>query len=147
MVGGADYIVSGAKNCHRIDLNEKENMKSYEWNVSTQAFVEVDDPVYDPDGGSADECIYKAGYFVQFSSEDEGAGINLYTTDKKDKPRFYIDIMGQSQGIATLVARDFPALVETLRQIHPLLTLAGLDQFLTARIKDHLDLEQKTRQR
>jgi hypothetical protein len=118
-------------------------MKSYEWSTSTQAFVEVDDPTYDPNGGSVDECIYKAGYRAQFSSEEEendaGASIKLYCTDKKDKPHFYIDIMGQTQGIATLVARNFPALVETLRQIHPLLTLAGLDQFSTARVKDNLD--------
>ncbi len=125
-------------------------MKSYEWSTLKQLFVEVDDPVYDPDGGSADECIYKAGYFAQFSSEDEGnnfgASIKLYITDKKDKPRFYIDIMGQTEGIATLVACDFPALVETLRQIHPLLTLAGLDQFSTARIADNFDRKQQTRQ-
>lgn len=126
-------------------------MKSYEWSVSTQAFVEVDDPTYDPDVSSVDESIHKAGYFAQFSSEDEGndagAGVMLYSTEEKDKPRFYVDIMGQTAGIATLVARDFPALVETLRQIHPLLTLAGLDQFSAARIKDHLDRESRARQR
>lgn len=126
-------------------------MKSYEWRASTQAFVEVDDPTYDSDASDVNESIYKAGYFVQFSSEDEengvGSGIKLYSTEKEDKPRFYIDIMGQTESVATLVARDFPALVETMRQIHPLLTLAGLDQFSTARIADHLDRERLTRQR
>lgn len=117
-------------------------MKSYEWNTSTQAFVEVDDPAYDPNGGGVDECIFAAGYIAQLSSDEErgtGATVKLYCTDRKDKPRFYIDIMGQTEGIATLVARDFPSLVETLRQIHPLLTLARLDQFSTARIVDRLD--------
>lgn len=126
-------------------------MKSYEWSTSTQAFVEVDDPTYDPDVSDVDESICKAGYFMQFSSEDEGngagAGIKLYSAEEENKPRFYIDIMGQTAGIATLIARDFPALVETLRQIHPFLTFAGLDQFSTARIADHLDRESRTRQR
>lgn len=125
-------------------------MKSFEWDTSKKMFVEVDDPTYNPEIASVSESMAAANYFVEFSSEEEdrvGATVTVYATQDKDKPRFYIDIMGQNTGIATLVARDFPSLVETLHQIHPLLTLAGLDQFSTARIGDQLDRKEQAKQR
>lgn len=125
-------------------------MKSFEWDVSKKMFVEVDDPAYNPEISGVIESMVAANYFAEFSSEEEdgdGATITVYATEDKNKPRFYIDIMGQNTGIATLVARDFPSLVETLHQIHPLLTLAGLDQFSTARIRDQLDRKERAKQR
>lgn len=116
-------------------------MKSYEWDSPTGSFTEVDDPTFDEDIGGVDEAIAKAGYTIQFSSDGEnedGGFIRLYTTDAADKPRYFIDIMGLTEGIATLVARDFPSLIETLRQIHPLIGLVRLDQFATARVVDQL---------
>lgn len=123
-------------------------MKSFEWDRSKKEFVEVDDPTYDPDISDVRESVSKANYFAEFSSKEEdtvGATITVYATEDKSKPRFYIDIAGQNTGIASLVARDFPSLVETLHQIHPLLTLTGLDQFSTARISDQLDRKERTR--
>lgn len=114
-------------------------MKNYEWNPSTNALVETENPTH----GS--ESITEAGYFAEFSSEsekNEGATIIVYATDAKDKPDFYIEILGQNSGIASLVAQDFPSLVITLNHIHPLLTLFGLDQFSASRIADHLDKQQ-----
>lgn len=117
-------------------------MKSYEWDSSTRSFTEVDDPTYDKEIGSVEEAIAKAGYIIQLSSDSENADggfIRLYSTAAADKPRYFIDIMGLTEGIATLVARDFPSLIETLRQIHPLVALVRLDQFATARVVDHLE--------
>lgn len=55
-----------------------------------------------------------------------GADVGLYQRDSK--PCYYIDLMGADVGIAALVADDFPALIATLKEIHPLLTLIRLDQ-------------------
>lgn len=121
-------------------------MKSFEWNKATQSFDEVDNPTYFPDIGSVDESIAKANYHQEISSYDgdsTGATVQVYATDDETKPRFFIDIMGMNCGIASLVARDFPSLVETLRQVHPLLTLIGLDQFNSARISDQIRRESK----
>ena len=70
-----------------------------------------------------------------------GAEIRLYQTELADKPRFYIDLIGQNTTIATLVANDFPHLVETMRQLHPLITLIGLDQSASARMWDQIARE------
>jgi hypothetical protein len=116
-------------------------MKSYEWNLSTKSFNEVDDPTYNADVDSVDEAIANAGYKIQLSSdgeEAEGGFIRVYTTDVANKPQFYIEIMGLTEGIASLVAHDFPSLVETLRQIHPIIALIGLDQFSSARVTDEI---------
>lgn len=116
-------------------------MKSYEWNTAQQAFVTVDDPTYDPAIKDLSEALAKAGYSQEVVSGEDGAIISIYMTDDKSKPQFYIDIAGQTQGIASLVARDFIALVETLNRIHSLLTVIGLDQFYTARVADFVDRE------
>lgn len=116
-------------------------MKSYEWSASKQAFVEVDDPTYNDAISDVSEAISKAGYDVEMVSGEDGATVTVYMTEDESKPRFYIDIMGQNRGIATLVARDFIALAETMKQIHPLLTVVGLDQFYTARVADQVERE------
>lgn len=120
-------------------------MKSYEWDVVRKIFVEVDDPTYNPEISDVAESIFRANYYAEFSSEEEpgpGASITVYATSDTKKPQFYIDIMGQNTGIATLVARDFPSLVETLHRIQPLLTLVGLDQFSQARVTDQANQQQ-----
>lgn len=117
-------------------------MKSFEWNKETQTFLEVDNPTYFEDLDCADESIAKAGYSEEITSyEDQtvGATIRVYINFNQEKPRFFIDIMGMNYGIATLVARDFPALIETLKQIHPLISLIGLDQFNSARISEQVE--------
>jgi len=105
--------------------------KSYEWKVRSNCFIEVDDPAVNNDEIDVDERIIMAGYTKEISSNLEGgmnATISIYATNKEDKPRFYIDVMGQNNGIATFVAQDFLMLLETLKQIQPLISLLGLDQ-------------------
>lgn len=119
-------------------------MKSYEWDTQSKMFCEVDDPVYDPEVGDFREAIYLAGYSPEITSEDDqahGATITVYQGSKEDKPRFYIDLMGQNSGIATLVAKDFIALAETLHQIQGLLSLFAIDQFASARAADQVARE------
>lgn len=116
-------------------------MKSYEWSAPKQTFVEVDDPIEYPGINDINEGLSRAGYAVEMTSGEDGAIVTVYMTENESKPRFYIDIMGQTQSIATLVARDFIALVETMKQIHPLLTVVGLDQFYTARVADQVERE------
>lgn len=116
-------------------------MKSYEWISATKSLTEVNDPTFDEGSASFDEAIAKAGYTIQLSSDGEnaeGGFIRLYTTNAVEKPRYFIDIMGLTEGIATLVARDFSSLIETLRQIQPLIELVRLDQFSTARVADQM---------
>ena len=125
-------------------------MKSYEWNRSDQSFVEVDDPIYDPKVESFSEALANAGYGVELSSEFDnsvGASVNLYATDRKDKPQFYLEIVGQSRSIASLVARNFPSLVETMRQIQPLIALTGLDQQASMHIENRLDREEEAKKK
>ena len=125
-------------------------MKSYEWDPAERALVEVDDPTYHLDASDVQTAIHDAGYVPELSSEgenDAGAMVVVYKTECTDKPRYFIDISGQNSGLASLVARDFPSLVETLRHIHPLLTLIGLDQFSSARISDHLERKERERAR
>lgn len=110
-------------------------MKSYSWDG--QQFTEVDDPTYNTEEGDVSESIRKAGYRPEISSKLEdrlGADITIYATDELDKPRFYIDLMGQNTGIATLIANDFLHLVKTLKEIQPLISLMGLDQHAAAQI-------------
>lgn len=110
---------------------------SYEWDSTQQVFKEVSDPTSVFDESSVDECIRKAGYYPEISSNaenDVNATVTIYATEKPEQPRFYIDIMGQNTGIATFVARDFLSLLETLKQLHPLLTMIGLDQSAAAQI-------------
>ncbi len=116
-------------------------MKSFEWVKTKQFFIEVDDPTVFQDIDGVEESIAKANYHKEISSyedDSDGAFVQVYETNDKNKPKFYIQIMGINSDIATLVARDFPALIETLRQIHPLLTLIGLDQFKSARESEQL---------
>ena len=116
-------------------------MNTYEWDSRTKSFIEVSDPTFVDGVDNVEEGIATSGYTIQLSSDgenEEGGFIRLYTTNAADKPRYFIDIMGLSEGIATLVARDFPSLIETLRQIHPLIGLVRLDQFATARVVDHI---------
>lgn len=122
-------------------------MKSYEWDMAQQAFRTVDDPTYDPTVDDLSEAIAKAGYSQEVVSGEDGAIVSIYMTEDKSKPQFYIDIAGQNSGIASLVARDFIALVETLNRIHSLLTLIGLDQFYTARVADFVDREYSQKKR
>lgn len=111
-------------------------MNSYEWKGGE--FVEVPDPTYNPDIGDVEECIRTAGYRTEVSSrlvDNFGADITVYSTDKEGIPRFYIDVMGQNSGIATLVAHDFPQLARTLKEIQPLIALVGLDQYAGSQIE------------
>lgn len=117
-------------------------MNSYEWDSTQQIFKEVPDPTSDIDANDVAESIRKAGYSVEISSDAEhviGAMVSIYVTDREDKPRFYIDVVGQNTGIATFVAKDFLALLATLKELQPLLTLIGLDQFAMAQIAGSLN--------
>ena len=104
-------------------------MKSYK--LESGQFVEIDSPV-DEAALSRDWVggITEAGYSCQITSEladsAEGAAVRLYQRDKA--PRYFLDIVGSGEGIATVVADDFPSLMQTLKELHPLLTLVRMDQ-------------------
>lgn len=92
----------------------------------------VPDPTEAHDHGSVEECIRAAGYTVTVCSSEIDAGggaeITIYETEERDRPRYYIDLMGVHQSIATFVADDFPALLATLKELAPLTAVIGLDQ-------------------
>lgn len=111
-------------------------MNSYQWNGVE--FEEVSDPTYDPQVTDIAESIRKAGYAPEISSKLEdgfGADITIYATNDAGKPRFFIDVMGQNTGIATLVAKDFPHLARTLKEIQPLISMVGLDQYAFSKVE------------
>jgi hypothetical protein len=106
-------------------------LNSFEWDVTKQQFVAVEDPTHNPDVDDVETSIRAAGYAREFSSQDGdsmGATFRVYRSIDEGKPAFYIDIMGESTGIATLIARDFPHLVATLQQLQPFMALVRLDQ-------------------
>lgn len=114
-------------------------MDSYKWSVTDGCFTLVSDPAYSPDISDVSEAIRSAGYQREFSSSDDlalGASIAVYRTDKPSKPTFYVDLMGENSGIATFVADDFLALLATLQQIQPFLTLVRLDQHAWAAVSN-----------
>lgn len=91
----------------------------------------VPDPTESHDEGSIEENIRAAGYTVTVCSsavDAGGAEISIYETDERDRPRYYIDLMGVHQSIATFVADDFVALLATLKELAPLTAVIGLDQ-------------------
>lgn len=106
---------------------------SFEWDSSKNAFQEVSDPIDFENGNDVAEAISNTGYYPEISSNLEGdsigATVTIYGTSKSNLPAYYIDIMGQNTGIATFVARDFLSLLETLKQLQPILSMIGLDQF------------------
>jgi len=108
-------------------------------------FVEAEDPIPDEGDGHA-AAIEAAGYQSQISTAMEnwvGAEVTVYVRDAT--PRYYIDLMGSSEGIAAVVADDFPALIRTLKELHPLLALIGMDHVATARIADDIERDHKSR--
>lgn len=98
-------------------------------NGSLQA---VPDPIDNfADSRDVEAAIYAAGYTIRVCNTqlDDGASaqVAIYETEK-DQPRYYIEVMGTQQIIASFIAEDFPALLATLKELHPLLSLIGLDQ-------------------
>lgn len=119
-------------------------MKSYEWDSRNQRLLEVDDPCYLEDESDHLRSIHVAGYFQEISSGeglDSGGSIDVYRNNQPDQahPEYYIDVWGGNTNFGTFIARDFPALVETLRYLHPMLQLLELDQRSTGRLVDQLD--------
>lgn len=118
-------------------------LESFEWNVEKQQFVTVDDPTCDSEAGDVETAIRDAGYGREFSSQDDdslGATFRVYRSNGNNpgKPAYYIDIMGENSGIATLVARDFPHLAATLQQLQPFMALVRLDQAAWAQANERL---------
>lgn len=124
-------------------MTDLEN--SFEWDAAQQAFKRVSNPIDFGADDSFEGSIIKAGYLLEVSSdpEDDGvtATVKIYATEKRDLPRFYIDVMGHNRQLATLVAKDFLSLLETLKQLQPLLTLIGLDQTASSLILSRLRAE------
>ena len=115
-------------------------MKAYK--LVDGAFVEVEDPTDVHADGDVDAAIAKAGYLAEISTRLEnvvGADAVVYARDAA--PRYYIDLMGQNHGIAAVVADDFPALVKTLKELHPLLTLIAADQSSTIHLLNEAERE------
>ncbi|GGY22654.1 hypothetical protein [Paludibacterium paludis] len=106
------------------------------------ALTPVTDPTYIEDVEDYGDALYESGYTVMIDSEidsvDDGASVTVYSTERADKPQFFIDVWGRETQLASLVADDFPGLVETLRHIDPLLQLIRLDQYASR--KTHEDL-------
>lgn len=108
-------------------------------------------PVIDPTiefeqkEADADQVISMAGYTARLCSsrlsDFECAEISIFETEDITKPRYYIDVMGTYQTIATLVADDFPALLATLKELQPLIALIGFEQ--RARIEINKELPAK----
>ncbi|KQP21334.1 hypothetical protein [Pseudorhodoferax sp. Leaf265] len=98
------------------------------------ALKRVDDPVEvgpAKDEGDFIDALVATGYSIRVCSTASGhasAEVTIYETAKPGLPKYYIDVMGEFQGIAVLVADDFPGLLATLRELAPLTTLIGLDQ-------------------
>lgn len=125
-------------------------MESFE--LVDGALLRVPDPTYDDQISDVQESIAKAGYVPESSSEiEDGAGseIRLYQLQPgraaEGKPQFYIDIVGRYTGIASLIAYDFPQLIETLKYIHPLIALLGLDQVSTVHAETRVYAEEQAR--
>lgn len=111
-------------------------------------FVEVEDPIDDTRGDDFRVCLANAGFVSEISTGMDnaiGAEVSIYA--RAEVPRYYIDLMGGHSTIANVVADDFSHLVATLKELHPLLTLIGLDQVNMIRVDRQLELEDKKRQR
>lgn len=86
-----------------------------------------------------EEAIFHAGYTIHVcSSESDAIGpeISIYETENRSLPRYYIDLMGIHQGIATFVADDFQSLLATLKELAPLISVLGLAQVAAMRAFD-----------
>lgn len=108
------------------------NRHAYCFKLVDGAFQPVSDPTDNLDvGGDVDENIRLAGYVVEIDSRSHnhnGAEIVLYSTTDETKPRFYIDVCGKNGGLGSLIAEDFPSLVQTLKELSTLVATIGLDQ-------------------
>lgn len=121
-------------------------MKVYK--LVNATFVEVDDPVDESASDDFHVCLGNAGYIAEISTRSNdgvGAEVSIYLRDKV--PRYYIDLMGANSTIANLVADDFPQLIATLKELHPMLTLIGLDQVHSIRVDGQLEREEQKRRR
>lgn len=100
---------------------------------------------------TAEECIRAAGYTITVSSSTVGAGggaeITIYETEERDRPRYYIDLMGVDQSIANFVADDFLALLATLKELAPLTAVIGLDQRAWIQADAQSDREERAKRR
>ncbi len=103
------------------------------YKLSAGSLVQAANPTYIDGVEDYGDAIFESGYQVMIDSEidvvDDSANVTVYSTDRKDKPQFYIDLWGRNNQLAALVAHDFPSLVETLRHIEPLLQVIRLDQY------------------
>lgn len=101
------------------------------YKLTLAGFEEVEEPVNQDAGDDYVKNITNAGYFLQVSSEThEGSSgsVVIYETNDETKPKYFIDVWGSSQQIASLVAEDFPHLVRTMKELSGLTALFGLDQ-------------------
>ncbi|WP_310615350.1 hypothetical protein [Limnohabitans sp.] len=111
--------------------------EQYCWELVNGKLVSVKDPI-PTDTSDTDSDFYAllatAGYLSEISSEIErtpsNAAIVIYKNDKPENgnPLFYIDVLGYRTGIASLIARDFAQLAETLNSLAGLLSLIQMDQ-------------------
>jgi hypothetical protein len=92
---------------------------------------ECADPIGDGQSGDYYAELSAKGYQRQLSSVSSDAPhseVTLFETDRPSLPRFYIDITGRVSQLAVLVADDFPGLVQTLKEVQPLIALMRLEQ-------------------
>ncbi len=114
--------------------------EQYCWELVNGKLEPAKDPI-PTDSGDFDAILASAGYLSEISSAldrtHSNAEVVIYKNANPDNgnPLFYIDVMGYRTGIASLIARDFAQLAETLNSLAGLLRLIQLDQ-ASAAIRD-----------
>lgn len=114
--------------------------EQYCWELVSGKLAPAKDPI-PTDDGDFDALLASAGYLSEISSAldrtHSNAEVVIYKNAKPDNgnPLFYIDVMGYRTGMASLIARDFAQLAETLNFLTGLLTLIQMDQ-ASATIRD-----------
>jgi hypothetical protein len=115
-----------------LELNEQ-----YCWELVSGKLVSARDPI-STDDGDFEALLASAGYLSEVSSAldrtHSNAEVVIYKNAEPNNgnPLFYIDVMGNHTGIASLIARNFGQLAETLNALAGLLSLIRMDQASSA---------------
>lgn len=106
-------------------------MNTYMWDTTKRSLIVTQNPIRLFEDMEYEQAIINTGYAPEISSYEqcgEGGGIRIYRASKPDLPEFYISLWGINTELATFIAVDFLSLLNTMKEIHPLLTCIGLNQ-------------------